>query len=98
LKKGLRYVSEAFFIIKNIKPMSPSFPQYRKYSNNRNFFKINSAEDFEEISFIGSKRIVRQYRAAILPDRNLIHDLLHDPAFAETITEEEYMNQLNAGL
>lgn len=78
--------------------MSPSFPQYRKYSNNRNYFKIRSAEDFEEISFIGSKHIVRQHRATILPDRNLIQDLLHDPAFAETITEEEYMNQLNAGL
>lgn len=78
--------------------MTPVFPQYRKYSNNRNFFKIRSAEDFEEISFIGSKRIVRQYRATILPDRNLVQDLLHDPAFAETITEEEYMNQLNTAL
>jgi len=78
--------------------MSTLFPQYRKYSNNRNFFKISSAEDFEEISFIGSRRMVRQYHATILPDRNLIQDLLHDPAFAETITEEEYMNQLNASL
>lgn len=78
--------------------MTPLFPQYRKYSNNRNFFKISSAEDFEEISFIGSKAIVRQYHAAILPDRNLIQDLLHDPAFAETITEEEYLNQLNTHL
>lgn len=78
--------------------MTPVFPQYRKYSNNRNFFKIRSAEDFEEISFIGSKRIVRQHRATILPDRNLVQDLLYDPAFAETITEEEYMNQLNARL
>lgn len=78
--------------------MTALFPQYRKYSNNRNFFKISSAEDFEEISFIGNKHIVRQHRATILPDRNLIQDLLHDPAFAETITEEEYMNQLNARL
>jgi len=78
--------------------MTPSFPQYRKYSNNRNFFKISSAEDFEEISFIGSKAIVRQYRAAILPDRNLIQDLLYDPAFAEKITEEEYIKQLTTGL
>lgn len=78
--------------------MSVLFPQYRKYSNNRNFFKIRSAEDFEEISFIGNKQMVRQHRATILPDRNLIYDLLHDPAFAETITEEEYINQLNANL
>jgi hypothetical protein len=74
--------------------MSQSFPQFRKYANNRNFFKISSAQDFEEISFIGSKKIVRQHKAMILPDRNLVQDLLHDPAFAETITEEEYINQL----
>lgn len=78
--------------------MSELFPQYRKYSNNRNFFKISSASEFEEISFIGSKAIVRQHRATILPDRNLVHDLLYDPGFAETITEGEYMNQLNSGL
>lgn len=71
-----------------------AFPQYRKYSNNRNFFKISSAADFEEISFIGSKKIVKQYKAMILPDRNLIQDLLHDSHVAETISEEEYKKQL----
>lgn len=77
-------------------PHTTGFPQYRKYANNRNFFKISSTLDFEEISFIGSKKIVRQHKAMILPDRNLVQDLLHDPAFAETITEEEYTNQLTA--
>lgn len=71
------------------------FPQYRKYSNNRNFFKISSPDEFEEISFIGNKRIVRSYKATILPDRNLVHDLLHDPLFAQKIPEEEYNEQLN---
>lgn len=71
------------------------FPQYRKYSNNRHFFKIVSATEFEEISFIGSKKIVTQHQAKILPDRNLILDLLQDPSVAETITEEEYQHQLN---
>ena len=78
--------------------MSERFPQYRKYSNNRNFFKISSAADFEEISFIGSRPILRQHHATILPDRNFIRDLLNDPAFAETITEEEYNKQLNTNL
>jgi hypothetical protein len=73
-----------------------SFPQYRKYPNNRNFFKIINAGEFEEISFIGTKKIVVAHKAKILPDRNLILDLLHDPAFAQTITEEEYQQELNA--
>jgi hypothetical protein len=73
-----------------------SFPQYRKYKNNKNFFRIINAEEFEEISFIGSRKIVVAHKAKILPDRNLILDLLHDPAFAQQITEEEYHQQLNA--
>lgn len=73
-----------------------SFPQYRKYPNNRNFFKIISASEFEEIGFIGTKRIVTAHQVKILPDRNLVLDLLHDPAFAQTITQEEYEHQLNA--
>lgn len=70
-----------------------TFPQYRKYANNRNFFKIISNDAFEEISLIGSKKIVRQHQASILPDRNLIHDLLFDPQFSITIDEEEYTRQ-----
>lgn len=79
------------FVMRNL-----SFPQYRKYANNRNFFKILSASEFEEISFIGAKALVRRHQATILPDRNLIADLLHDPAFALTITEIEYQYHLNS--
>lgn len=66
------------------------FPAYRKYKNNKNFFKIINEEAFEEISFIGSKVIVTKHLAKILPDRNLIADLLHDSNFAEKSTQEEY--------
>ena len=71
------------------------FPQYRKYKNNRHFFKITGIGEFEEISFIGTKKIVTLHTAKILPDRNLIHDLLYEPEVADVITEEEYHHQLN---
>lgn len=72
------------------------FPQYRKYKNNKHFFKILSQEAFEEISFIGSKMIVHTTIAKILPDRNFIDDLLNDLGnTAEVITEDEYQKQLH---
>lgn len=72
-----------------------TFPTYRKYKNNKNFFKIISQDEFEEISFIGTKVIVTKHLAKILPDRNLIADLLHDSNTADQSTQEEYESYLN---
>jgi|JI10StandDraft_1071094.scaffolds.fasta_scaffold67042_2 hypothetical protein len=52
------------------------FPQYRKYSNNKNFFKINSPKEFEEIQVIGSKKLHRKVVATQFPEMNLIIDLV----------------------
>lgn len=72
-----------------------TFPAYRKYKNNKHFFKIISSTEFEEISFIGSKPVVTKHLARILPDRNLIADLLHDVGnTAELSTKEEYESYL----
>lgn len=70
------------------------FPTYRKYKNNKNFFKIMNENEFEEISFIGSKIVVTKHLAKILPDRNLIADLLYDINFAEHSSKEEYESYL----
>jgi hypothetical protein len=71
------------------------FPQYRKYSNNKHFFKIISETEFEEISFIGNKIIHQNHIAKILPDRNFINDLLIDIGnFCELSNEEEYKSYL----
>lgn len=71
------------------------FPQYRKYKNNKHFFKIISNNEFDEIHFIGAKVIVTKHHAKILPDRNLIHDLLNDVGnTCELSTEEEYKKHL----
>ena len=71
-----------------------TFPVFRKYKNNKHFFKIISENEFDEISFIGSKVIVTKHLAKILPDRNLISDLLHDNNFAEKSNQEEYESYL----
>ena len=71
-----------------------TFPTYRKYKNNKNFFKIISVSEFDEISFIGSKVIVVKHIAKILPDRNFIYDLLNDIGnTCEIASKEEYETQ-----
>lgn len=67
-----------------------TFPVYRKYKNNKNFFKIISENEFDEISFVGTKVIVTNHLTKILPDRNLIADLLYDSNFAEPSSQKEY--------
>jgi len=79
-------------------PDSIQFPQFRKYKNNKHFFKIINSEEFEEISFIGKKKLVVRHKAKILPDRNFMYDLLNDtPNTAEVIQAQEYEYQLNNG-
>ena len=70
---------------------SIKFPQYRKYKNNKNYFKIHSMESFEEIQIFGQQKIISHKEVKILPDRNFLADLLFAyENFAEEITEEEY--------
>ncbi|MCD6068641.1 MAG: hypothetical protein K0S33_3467 [Bacteroidetes bacterium] len=52
------------------------FPQYRKYSNNKNYFRILSPVEFEEIQLIGSRQLKRKVTAELFPEKNFIMDLL----------------------
>jgi hypothetical protein len=52
-----------------------TYPQYRKYNNNKSFFKIISTKKFEEIQLLGNKKSFHLFEAKILPDRNYIFDL-----------------------
>jgi len=71
---------------------SIKFPQYRKYNNEKNYFKIISENSFEEKSFVGKKVLINQFEAKILPDRNFIVDLVFDFSdFAIAISESEYL-------
>ena len=40
-----------------------NFPVYRKYKNNKSYFKIIAPNLFEEIQLIGNKKIVKQIEA-----------------------------------
>ena len=52
-----------------------TYPVYRKYKNNKSFFKVISETEFEEIQLLGDKVSLHYFDAKILPDRNYIHDL-----------------------
>lgn len=71
--------------------MITDFPQYRKYKNNKAYFKISSKDEFEEIRIEVGKKIVKNHQAKILPDRNLIADMLNDyELYWDKISVEEY--------
>ena len=55
-----------------------TYPQYRKYSNGKSFFKIISKDKFEEIQVLGNNITLHLFDAKILPDRNYIYDLTHN--------------------
>lgn len=68
------------------------FPVFRKYKNNRHFFKIISRNSFEEVELIGSRAICHIVEAKQLPEMNHIYDLVYN--FRELgfeITENEYL-------
>ncbi len=79
------------FDVEKFQPVSVVFPSYRKYKNNASYFKIYSLERFDEIRVIGDKYYLHVFEAKILPDRNLVQDLLY--SFKENcdeISEPEY--------
>lgn len=67
------------------------FPLYRKYNNNRSYFKIVDNNHFVELKLTGNLVEKHLFEAKILPDRNFIQDMisLHDGHW-EAIDEEEY--------
>ncbi len=53
------------------------FPVYRKYPNEKHFFRIHSHEEFEELFIMGSRYGLRRKKADTYPDRLLIQDMLN---------------------
>ncbi len=67
------------------------FPVYRKYKNNKSYFKIIHFKLFEEVQIIGTKKIVKQIEANQFPEIVFIRDLIFDyHQMADEITENEY--------
>lgn len=68
------------------------FPLYRKYKNNKSYFKIIHAGLFEEIQIIGSKKVIKQTEAKLFPEVVFVRDLaLNYHHMADEISETEYM-------
>lgn len=52
------------------------YPIFRKYDNNRSFFKVVSATEFIEIQVMGATYFKYEMKAKILPDFHLINDMI----------------------
>jgi hypothetical protein len=75
------------------------YPQYRKYPNNKGYFKIISDKEWEEIQVIGSKYLLHHFTVSILPDRHFINDMTFDYENSWIrIEEEEYLAIKNKAL
>jgi len=68
-----------------------NFPVYRKYKNNKSYFKILDARNFEELQIVGAKVFLNKIKAISFPEINFIHDLLFNfLEMAEEISEGEF--------
>ena len=69
-----------------------NFPVYRKYKNNKSYFKIIQPKLFEEIQIIGSKKIIKEVEAKQFLEMLFISDLISNYSeMADEISEEEYL-------
>ena len=76
--------------------MNYNFPIYRKYENDKRFFRINSKENFDELIVIGSFYIFRNQQALILPEFVMIVDMIENANnHWKTISEAEFNEKLN---
>lgn len=70
-----------------------TFPVYRKYKNNKHFFKVLSPREFEEVQLIGGKKLKHTIVATQFPEMTLIHDLVYNyHGFGDAISAEEYQS------
>ncbi|MEM9022172.1 MAG: hypothetical protein AAGB22_00425 [Bacteroidota bacterium] len=71
--------------------MAEAFPIYRKYTNNKSYFKIHSPEAFDELQLLGKRCTVHHFEAKIHPDRMYIQDMIaNTQGNWEAITAAEY--------
>lgn len=79
-----------------IEKMNKEFPQYRKLSNEKSFYIIHANDRMTEFMRLGNQWQRHELTARILPERNLIADLLS--GFGGTycvIAEEEFFAKVN---
>lgn len=52
------------------------FPQYRKLSNDRSFYRINSSDSFDELQVMGERIFLHRIQAEKYPEKLRIMDML----------------------
>ena len=77
-----------------MKEKNITYPQYRKYVNNKSYFKIITPDKFEEIQVLGNKKTINIFEAKILPDRNYIADLTFNYKEHWTVCEKSEYEEL----
>ena len=77
----------------------PDFPQYRKLSNLRSFYRIGDERNFMEIQLIGSKAFRLHFKATQFPEILKIKDMLscNEPYLLSDKEEFEKYDELVSG-
>jgi hypothetical protein len=70
------------------------FPQYRKLSNNKVFFKIHQLDFFEERKLMGSKIFHYEIKALQYPEKLKILDMLKENGYEQS-NESEWRKHSN---
>lgn len=68
------------------------FPQYRKFSNEKVFYKIIDDRNFEEIQLIGIKAVVHKIEASKYPEILRIKEMLSNKINGIVPSNEEEYN------
>ncbi len=71
---------------------SQLFPTYRKLNNDKSYYKIEHPELMHEIQTMGSYYFQHILAAKILPERNLISDIINNEGERWTVIPEEEYN------
>jgi len=71
------------------------FPQFRKLSNEKAFYKIIDELNFEEIQLVGSKKLFYQTYAEQYPEILRIQDMLNCIDSLFIIISEKEWSELN---
>lgn len=71
------------------------YPIFRKLSNNKAFYRINSERSFDEIQRIGSKTVRYSFQVDQYPDLLKIQDMINCSFAYEEATEEQFQSLLN---
>ena len=66
------------------------FPQYRKLSNDRSFYRINSSDSFDELQIMGERVFLHRIQAEKYPEKLRIMEMLDCVVGYQNSTSEEW--------